>query len=234
MESTQEQLIDHTYFVETPEGIQMQAELAGVIPRAAAFLIDFFIRLAFITLISLVAIFLGQVGWGLFLLSWFVLEWGYPVFFEVLRDGQTPGKKKMRLQVMNDDLTPVNWRTSSLRNLLRAVDMLPIGYLFGVASIILSANFQRLGDLVAGTVVVHKVAHFDNTTLPEVAATIPDMDLFPEDRRALVAFVQRHNSMTPERADELAGILSGVTNRKGSDNIRHLYGIGKWILGSRT
>nr|MBX2867384.1 RDD family protein [Acidiferrobacterales bacterium] len=149
MESSQYQLIDHVYSVETPEGIQMHAELAGVIPRAAAFVLDLMIRLVVLAGIALASAFLGQVGGGLILISWFVIEWGYPVFFEVLNKGQTPGKKKMQLIVMQDDLTPVTWRTSALRNLLRAVDMLPIGYLFGAASMIFSRNFQRLGDLVA-------------------------------------------------------------------------------------
>ncbi len=228
------QRIDTTYVVETPEGIQMQAELAGVIPRAAAYLIDFLLRLVVMVAIILFGLFFDELGHGLILLSWFVIEWGYPVFFEVLRDGQTPGKKTMNLVVMNDDLTPVNWRTSVLRNLLRAADMLPIGYLFGAATMVFSRQFQRLGDLVAGTVVVHKVEDLPNVGLPKVDALIPDMDLTPEDRRALVAFVQRYDSMTSERAEELATILSGVTNKSGQANTQHLYGMGKWLLGAKT
>jgi len=223
--------IDNTYRVETPEGIPMQAELAGVIPRAAAYLIDLLLRLSVMLGIIFVGLYLGQIGQGLILLSWFVIEWGYPVFFEVLRNGQTPGKKTMNLVAMNDDLTPVSWRTSALRNLLRAADMLPIGYLFGAATMILSSRFQRLGDLVAGTVVVHKAQELPAVGLPKVDAMIPNMDLSPDDRRALVAFVQRYDSMTSERADELANILSAATNKSGQANTQHLYGIGKWLLG---
>ena len=121
----------------------MHAELAGITPRAAAYLIDFSIRIAIMIVLSIIAFFFGQMGVGLILISWFIIEWGYAIPFEVLWNGQTPGKKKMGLVVFNDDLTPVTWSTSTLRNLLRAADMLPMGYLFGCFSVVLSQHSQR-------------------------------------------------------------------------------------------
>ena len=112
--------------------------------------------------------------------------------------------------------------------------MLPIGYLFGAVSMIFSRQFQRLGDLVAGTVVIHKVEDLPTVRLPKVEAMMPELDLSPDDRRALVAFVQRYDSMTSERAEELAGILSEVTNKSGQANTQHLYGMGKWLLGVKA
>ena len=227
-------LIDHSYQVETPEGIQLHAELAGVVPRALAFLIDAAIRLGVLVALGLAMAFLGQMGSGILLIAWFVIEWGYPVAFEVLAKGQTPGKKKMGLMVFNDDLTPVNWRTSSLRNLLRAADMLPIGYLFGIVAMLCGKNSQRIGDLVAGTVVIHCNDALQSVGAPDVGGQLPVFDLEQNDRRALIKFTQRHQQMTTERAEELGAILTPLTGKSGEQNVQYLYGVGNWLLGSKT
>lgn len=85
----------------------------------------------------------------------FLLEWFYPIIFEVYRQGQTPGKKVMAIKVLQDNGIPVGWPTSLIRNLLRAVDFLPMMYGFGVVSMLIARNFRRLGDLAAGTLVVY-------------------------------------------------------------------------------
>ncbi len=209
----------------------MQAELAGVIPRAAAYLIDILIRFAILLFLGIILRVLGEFGVGLLLLAWFLVEWFYPVLFEMLARGQTPGKKKMGLIVFNDDLTPVTWLTSILRNLLRAADFLPLGYAFGVAAMLLGRHFQRLGDMVAGTVVVH--SHNASTTVdpPDVFPRVPDIPLLPEGQRAVIRYTQQHGNMTPERAEELGNILSPITGKTGRENVQHLYGIGNWLLG---
>ena len=97
---------------------------------------------------------LAGLGQGLMLLGFFLLEWFYPVFFE-LRSGATPGKRAMGLRVVHDDGTPVGAVASVIRNLLRVADFLPLFYAAGLVSCLVDRDFRRLGDLAAGTLVVH-------------------------------------------------------------------------------
>jgi uncharacterized RDD family membrane protein YckC len=80
----------------------------------------------------------------------------YFVFFETLFAGRTPGKRLTQLRVVTESGAALGWKTSAIRNLLRAVDTLPAGYLIGVAAMMLSPRAQRLGDVVAGTLVVRE------------------------------------------------------------------------------
>ncbi len=132
-------LLDTLYQVETPEGIDLHAQLAGPVPRIVAYAIDITIRMIVILVVSIVLAFTGNTGIGLILLISFLLEWFYPVFFEVYRQGQTPGKKQMKLIVVNDDLTPVNFGTSLIRNLLRFTDFFPVFYLGGLLCMVVSS-----------------------------------------------------------------------------------------------
>ncbi|PYS38062.1 MAG: RDD family protein, partial [Acidobacteria bacterium] len=87
--------------------------------------------------------------------AYFVLMWGYFLIFEALNNGQTPGKRWTRIQVVRDDGLPVRWRESALRNLVRAADILPPpACIVGGLAILLSKSGKRLGDLLAGTIVV--------------------------------------------------------------------------------
>ena len=124
----------------------------GPVPRSLAYLIDLGLRAVVLIVVSMVLGFAGAGGVGIILVLSFLLEWFYPVVFEVYRNGQTPGKKYLGLMAVNDDLTPVNWSTSTVRNLLRAVDFFPFAYLGGFACMVLSSRFQRMGDLAAGHV----------------------------------------------------------------------------------
>ena len=117
--------IDTVYDVETPEAIDLTANLAGPLARTLAYSIDLCIRTGVSTVAIIILAFMNEAGWGVFLIVSFLLEWFYPVLFEVLRQGQTPGKKWLGLAVVNDDLTPITWSSSIIRNLLRAVDILP-------------------------------------------------------------------------------------------------------------
>ena len=143
---------------ETPEGIVLRLRVAGPVPRACAWLIDLFIKggVGFILLILLSP--LEAIGTGLYLLLLFLLEWFYHVVFE-LRAGATPGKKTMELRVVNDNGTPPGFASVTLRNLLRAADFFPFFYGFGLFSTLINKDFKRLGDLAAGTLVIHEEKH---------------------------------------------------------------------------
>jgi uncharacterized RDD family membrane protein YckC len=146
-------LLDTVRLNETPEGVDLGLTVAGPVPRAAAFAMDFGIRFVlFLMLAPLMA--LSGVGVGLVLIGAFLLEWLYPVAFEVW-SGATPGKRAMGLAVVHDDGTPIGLPASLVRNLLRTVDFLPVFYGVGLIASLADPDFRRLGDLAAGTLVIH-------------------------------------------------------------------------------
>ena len=109
--------IDSLRFQETPEGIDLELRLAGPVVRAAALGIDTLIKgVLYLALTPLLAF--SGLGVGLVLLGVLLIEWFYPVFFEIRR-GATPGKRAMGLAVVQDDGTPVGPASSVIRNLLR-------------------------------------------------------------------------------------------------------------------
>ncbi len=225
-------MIDTRYQIETPEGIDLQAQLAGPSPRALAFLIDISIRIAVYIAASII---FGVAGWayGFFLVFLFLLEWFYPVFFEVLYKGQTPGKQIMELVVVNDDLTPVTWHGSIIRNLLRTADILPMMYLFGLSSMLISQRFQRLGDMAAGTLVIHKTPPPKPAELPNSPPTAPKQALELDDQTAIVNYTERHNQLTDSRKQELANILTPMHGFKDQKAVNYLQGLGRWLLGDK-
>src|SRR5277367_1415113 len=89
-------------------------------------------------------------------LAYFVVYFGYFAIFEVLWNGQTPGKKKEGLRVIKDSGRPISPAEAIGRNLMRIVDQLPFLYALGICSVLLSRQNKRLGDFVAGTIVVHE------------------------------------------------------------------------------
>ncbi|TVZ39550.1 putative RDD family membrane protein YckC [Alteromonadaceae bacterium 2753L.S.0a.02] len=223
---------DTSYRVETPESIDLIAQLAGPIPRVLAYCIDLAIRSIVQLLILIVLLFAGKAGMGIFLVISFLMEWFYPVFFEVLRDGQTPGKKALKIAVVSDDLTPVTWSTSIIRNLLRAADFLPMGYAFGLIAMTTSGRFQRFGDIAAGSLVIYRrEISKDAFKLPESVATPPPVALSLEDQVAFTGYVQRHSQLSHGRKEELANILEPVTQTKGDAAVKLAQGIGNWLLG---
>jgi uncharacterized RDD family membrane protein YckC len=225
--------LDTTYLVETPEGIDLQAELAGPVPRVLAYAIDICIRMAVLTVLSVALFSAGNAGIGLVLLLSFLLEWFYPVFFEVYYKGQTLGKKTMGLVVVNDDLTPVQWGSSLTRNLLRAADFMPFAFLGGLLCMVMNQRFQRLGDIAAGTLVIYQHKQKSRAGLPDCQAYPPPVQLALEDQLALIGFAERSAYLSTSRQQELADILATVTHRTNADNINYLRGIGNWLLGVR-
>lgn len=219
--------------VETPESIDLQATPAGVGPRAFAYMLDFLIRTLVNSLLAVILVFAGKAGTGIFSICAFLLEWFYPVFFEVLWQGQTPGKKVMGIAVVNDDLTPISWGTSIVRNLLRFADLLPAFFLFGTMSIIMTKHCQRLGDLVAGTLVVYRYKDTTQRSMPKLHPQPPPIALDRDDQIAVIGFTQRHNQISEDRQQELADILAPILPVDEAKRIHYLRGVGGWLLGAR-
>src|SRR5687767_2231715 len=91
------------------------------------------------------------LGQGFFVLVFFVLRWGYFLFFEWLWQGQTPGKRVVGIRVIRTDGTAVGFQSSAVRNIVRMVDALPFFYGLGFLIAASNAKHLRLGDLAAGT-----------------------------------------------------------------------------------
>lgn len=222
--------LDTLHGVVTPENIDLQAESAGPVSRCLAYLIDLALRGTVMLLLGLFSLLLGQVGAGLLLLAWFALNWFYPVLFEVLGHGQTPGKRVLGLRVVNADLSPLGWNVSLIRNLLRTVDFLPIGNLLGLASMCLTQRFQRLGDLAAGTLVIYVPATPPGVPLPAVKPEPTPLPLGPDESQALVNFTRRAHRLSADRQRELGAILQPVSPA-AHDPAVFWQGVGLGLMG---
>lgn len=226
-------MLDTSYRVEIPGGIELEAQVVGPIARFLAFAIDFFLRSILLIIAGLVSIPFGEVGAGFWFICWFLIEWFYPVLFEVLRRGQTPGKIALGISVVQDDLTPVTFGTSLVRNLLRTADFLPFFYLAGLVTMLTNSRFQRLGDLAAGTLVVSVREAAKPTQIDHVTPLAPPTTLLRAEQTALVDFLQRSRHLSEPRQQELAKILDDVTHNKSENRVEQLHRIGAWFLGVR-
>lgn len=203
--------------IDTPEQLPLEFPLAGVGSRFLAFLVDSMIQLvvglaAFITLFVLGVALEGYIRaaaiWTLAVLGLtvFVVYYGYFAFFEAIWNGQTPGKRYMGIRVIKENGAPISVFDAVSRNLLRLVDQLPGVYGVGILSMLLSRRSQRLGDFVAGTVVVHEKPLEGLTTAWRAAAerASPSGEpgprlgaerLTPEEFRVIEAFLERRHSL---------------------------------------
>jgi uncharacterized RDD family membrane protein YckC len=225
-------MLHTTRRVATPEGIELTLHLAGPLPRAMAWAMDLAMRIGIVLAVVLVALPIGQAGWGIVLLAAFFVEWLLPAWFEAAWRGQTPGKRAMGLAVLNDDGTPVRWPGALTRNLLRAVDFLPALYGIGLVSMLANRDFKRLGDLAAGTVVVYRLEGMAAQKIPEAPAIVPPVALNLEVQRALLDLAERSASMTPERFQELAELPTPlVGDLDGPRAAARLIGMANHIAG---
>ena len=92
-------MLDTTREIEVPEGVDLSLAVAGLVSRSLAFIIDLLVRWTGLLIISSIVSYLGNFGGGLFLIFVFLVEWFYPVLFEVFNQGQTIGKKAMGIMV---------------------------------------------------------------------------------------------------------------------------------------
>ncbi len=223
--------------VETPEGVEIGLRVAGPVPRLLAAAIDFAIRVGVYFVLLFPVSLLGDGGVGLLLVGMFLMEWFYPVLFEVRRGGATPGKRRLGLLVLHRDGTPVGWMSSIVRNLVRFADFLPAGYGFGIASMLIDRDFRRLGDLAAGTVVVHREPEMAGYRVPTGPPVRPSVPLDLDEQRAVLDYAERLGTWSQGRAAELAGLASPLTgvpgNEEGTEGIKNLLGIANWLLGRR-
>ncbi len=218
---------------ETPEGIQIQLPMAGPLIRSLAWLIDLLIRAVAYILAAIALSFLGEVGQGILLIALFFAEWLYPTVFEALK-GATPGKMVMGLYVTMDDGTALTWQASLIRNLLRLVDFFPFFYVTGLICALSNQQFKRLGDLVAGSIVVYKQVHI--ALVKPSSEHTPKALPFPfsaSEQRILLHFQDRDSQISQGRKIELANILSPIINCKDQEAVDVLNQYAAWVRGVR-
>jgi uncharacterized RDD family membrane protein YckC len=224
--------------------------VAGIGTRFLAALVDGLIIFGIeilVVLLSLVVYLVGASSAAVILgltLS-FILFWGYFIYFETTWNGQTPGKRMMKIRVVKTSGEPISFIDAVVRNLIRVVDNLPFFYGLGLLSMFISKQSRRLGDFAAGTLVVKErssVTLRDVETsivrsragMPRLGGVDPDelewnLDrLTDPDVQIVNDFLDRAQSLNREAKDRLAASMtSRVTDQIGArqplDPIRFLH-----------
>lgn len=146
------------FTIQTPEGVSFSLPLAGPVSRFLAWLIDFFCLSALFKFANMVISIFGMINsdfsQAIGIVAFFVMNIGYAIALEWILNGQTIGKRLFGLRVMDNRGFRLRPSQIIIRNLLRAVDSLPICYLLGGVVCLVSRNAQRLGDIAANTIVV--------------------------------------------------------------------------------
>lgn len=231
--------LDTVYDAETPEGMSLRLRPAGLMSRCLAYLIDLGIRLVLVLMVFWVGSLLQGLGRALGLIAFFVLEWFYPVFFELSGRAATPGKQVMKLQVVMDTGLPITPAASILRNLLRAADFFPMLYGLGALLVLLRSDFKRSGDILAGTIVIYRESTQLHDEIPDAAPCEPVRSLRLDEQAAVLAWAARHHRLTAARWEELAALAAPVLSRTGALNesqgptSTRLLGVAQWLLGRR-
>jgi len=226
-------MLDTRRQVITPEGVPLQLPAAGPLPRALAWLLDLLIRFCILFLMAIPLMFLDELGQGIHSVIMFLVFWAYPILFEALWRGQTPGKRALGLRVIAADGAPLGWMPAITRNLLRTVDMLPIGYALGLLCTLFDRHGRRLGDLVARSQVVHVSAR-PETVKPVVESVVaPPLPLRPDEQAALLAYAERAPRLSAGRQVELAELARPLTGTGGQAGVLRMYAMANWLLGRR-
>jgi len=210
--------------VATAEHVRLMYPIAGIGNRFLAAFLDAIIQTLLLVGLPLITIPLGQSGLlenelvaatfaAILVLVMFFLLWGYFVVFETMWNGQTPGKRYVGIRVIRDDGSAAGFVPILIRNLVRVVDFLPLFYAIGAFSMVVSSRGQRLGDLVAGTIVVKARVERDFRRLQTRATAserIVSVRALPgEAQRIVREFALREASLAPEARAALARSLSG-------------------------
>lgn len=228
--------LDQTVDVETPEQTVLSYTIAGVGSRAYAALVDYLICiLILLVLFLLVGTVLGATGAGkaipgdldawllaIMTIGQFAVIWGYYVLFEGLRDGQTPGKKRLGLRVVQDGGYSVGFAASAVRNLVRVLDMQPVvSYGLGLGSVALSRTGKRIGDMVAGTLVVQErpiTIGLGGTPAAAVSEDTPRIAVLDDDEFALLSrFADRRRELDDARRSALVEQLATRFRSRAQD-----------------
>ncbi len=211
--------LDSHVLVVTPENIAFEYRVASPYERGMAFLIDVIIGIIVFALILLFSMLVFgtagvfALGVAIGFVAAFLIFWFYGGFFETVWNGQTPGKRAMGLRVVQVDGRPINALQAVLRNFLRAFDAQPaFSHLLGLVAAASTKRYQRIGDIVCGTMVVSEDR--SSARQPANLADInlqPVLDLLPANvlpsrnlAKVLVQYIDRRRVFGPARRAEIA------------------------------
>jgi uncharacterized RDD family membrane protein YckC len=214
-------LLDGRIALTTPEGVKLLLTPAGPVPRASAWALDLVVW-GLIAAILAFALSNTKVGQGVYMIALFVSYWGYPVLCEVYFGGRTPGKRVAGIEVLRADGLPVGWRESMLRNLMLVADFMPFLYATGLVAMLCDLQMRRLGDIVAGTIVVYTDKARVRVAPPDAAPLPLPFPLTAAQQRTLVDLIERERGLPPDRMEELGTIAQPLTGLTGADSVARL------------
>jgi len=219
--------------IETPEQVVLELPVAGIGSRFLALGVDSVLQFVLYFAATLTLVFgvpaigsgslplLAQLGPASAILIGFCIYWGYFAFFEILWSGRTPGKRLAGIRVIKESGRPINAYEAIGRNIMRAIDFLPAMYGLGVVVMMANRNSRRLGDYLAGTVVIHDKK--SSGSLPSWHGTAgrasPAQSLGSvtlEELALIEAYLQRRSDLEPLVRDDMAGrIARRITDKTG-------------------
>ena len=220
------------FSIETPEQIQLQFEIAGVGSRFLALALDTLIQAIAVVIVVVILIAVGLPGFlskfrqsslwvaAVIVLALFLVHFGYFAWFEIAWNGQTPGKRRVGIRVLKDSGRPLTAIEAIGRNLLRVIDQLPGFYGVAVLTAVLNAQSKRLGDFLAGSIVIHEPLvgqaqrPWERPTARAVhGAPLGGKRLSAEDIALIEAFLARRYQLADDVRRRMAG---EILSRMGS------------------
>jgi uncharacterized RDD family membrane protein YckC len=236
--------MDDRYLLDTPENVPLSFELAGLGSRFVAALLDYvFITVVDIGLLVLAFVVLSATGYDFMTAeeadmsipaAFFIvfvmiviaaIFFLYPLIFEIVWNGQTPGKRITGIRMVRNDGAPITALAAVIRNVIRIIDFLPMYYIVGALVMFIDSKSRRLGDLAAGTICIKErrdaVVSLDTLSQPVTSGIsrsdqeeITDEDLerlrqlTPEDIRLANEFLQRRSTLARSVTSDLAGQIA--------------------------
>lgn len=224
-------MIDNVIYHHTPEGTILTLTPAGIVPRLGAWVIDLLIRGLLLSVSVLIATLFAKAGVGLFLILYFLIDWFYAVFFEIYKNGQTIGKKQFGIRVCQDNGMAIGLQASMTRNILRVAD-LPFFFVSALFCMLFNHQSKRLGDMVAGTMVIYTPEKERLIDIPKTKPVVCDAPLLFDEQQAILAYAERLDELPEQRQAELVQILSPITKTNSVAKGREtLLGIANSIIG---
>ncbi len=223
---------DPSLTVETPERVELSLDVAGLGTRALAYLVDALALFLFwVTAAFVFSLFKQGVSFEDFqaldafvqaaiVIGAFLVQWGYWTLFETVWEGRSLGKRALRIRVVKVDGSPVGFTDVALRNLGRVADFLPGFYALGLVTMVANPRSRRLGDLLAGTLIVreHKVdlSRYEQAAAGPVASSA---SLTAAEYELVTRFLERAEQLEPEARERVAlKIAEPFAERLGGEN----------------
>ena len=218
--------------ITTPEHVEIRLEPAGAGSRFLAIAIDSLITngLSMLILVGLATILPGGIALALGVTANFLLTWGWHVYFETRHAGRSPGKRALRLRVVDARGLPISLHQALVRNVMRAIDFAPAFYGFAAIATLADPRRRRLGDLVADTLVIREARplawqsqlaserRYNSLRTPRVLRLIRHR-ISLEERELLLTVCLRAEKMTAEaRYDLMEEVAAAYRSKLSMDD----------------